>query len=415
MKHCNDVNRKIILKLSGIKIEIPALTIVLILTLPSLNYLLSFLNLNVIIYVLRLMNVLLFCLVLLNAALSYRVGRYVILLFLVLGIIFIEYIRFPINRPALEEVIPSILMQIYYFIVGHEIQDTDNVKKYLERTCLCLLFLAIIVTVFIPDSRENRIMVSNAFFLCALTFSFGKKKDSIFWIFGVISMIFIFLYGRRMHLIYFLIVICVVYLKKWYKESLKKSLVGMSIATIVVALFAFSYRYIINAIYPLLVSMGIQSRSIEMLLGNEFFDLNGRDYLFDTAIYLMKKNPFLGNGIGSTMVVAKNQLRLESSYVASNTHNGILEMGAEFGIIAMLVFIVIHLLILIRIIKMDISTSEELLLFILFATGFLAVLIGGSYLTISQYALFLGYFTSLNKRSKLKQNTVGDWKYGEKL
>lgn len=409
MKYYNNIKKQIILKIPGVKIDIPTLAFVLLLPLPSINYYLGLFNLSIVTYVLRFINIMLVGLILINAFLNHRFGRYVVLFSLVLGVIFIEYIRFPTNRPALIEVAPSMLMQVYFFVVGHEICNTDKIADYLEKVCFCILFIAVVTTVFVPESREDRIVVSNTFFLCALTFFFRKRRGGV--ILGAISMGFIFLYGRRMHLIYFLIVLCVFYLKKWSRESLKKGLAGMSIATIIVTAIALAYRHILNAIYPLLVSLGISSRSIEMMLGNEFFDLNGRDLLYEIAISLIKESPFYGNGIGSTMVAAKKLMRSRGSYVGSNTHNGILEMGAEFGVVAMIVFIIVHLLVLVRIIKMDISESEELLLLILFATGFLAVLIGGSYLTVTQYALFWGFYISLNMRSKSQKSSIRDLKH----
>ena len=87
-------------------------------------------------------------------------------------------------------------------------------------------------------------------------------------------------------------------------------------------------------------SQNTYSRILTRIFEADLFDLSGRDDLFKSSIKLIRKNPVLGNGIGSdTTMIIKERL-YTPDYVLSNggglsVHNGILEFAMEFGLIAL--------------------------------------------------------------------------------
>ncbi len=395
-----NINKSLVVKIGSIRIDVQSLSFSMLLIIPQLSYYLGIMNLNSIVSILHIVNYTLMALLLLNLLLDRKIIKYVLVAFFIFAIIVIEWLRYPSNRPALEEIAPTMLMQAIYFTVSNRASDSETVLNYLTKASYFVFVIAVIGTSLFPAIRDNRIIVSNAFFLCILVYLLYKNKTISHIILGIVSVLFLILFGRRAHVLYFALIISVIYLRKLYKDSVKNKLFSILAVTIFIFMLALFSDYIVSGLYSLLSIAGINSRTLLMMTQGDFYDLNGRDILYEYAFELMRKSPLLGNGIGSTMVLAHNRGRYASStpYSGVNTHNGILEMGAEFGVIAMIIFVIIHVIVLVRIVKFQITETEEHILYILLGTGFWAVLIGASYLNVFQYAMFWGYYLMLRNK-----------------
>ena len=317
---------------------------------------------------------------------------------------------YPMNKPALLEIAPDMFMQIFYFTLGNSCVNDKSIIKtctvfaYFEFVFLTLFVFSTTGRLFMENSRDGYATISNGFFWIALFFTFASKKIKAYRISAIAAFLMMLIYGRRSHVLYYAVTLCIYAFRKMVRDekvTAQKIIIRIFILCVVVTVALF-YRQILILISTFITSFGFNSRTVSMMLGGEFGNLNGRDALYELAWQMTLERPLLGNGIGSTMV-RWVMLHLNTpNYSGCNTHNSILEIGAEFGFPGMIIFIFLAVKMIKTSISFEMTHEEETILFTLMGTGLVSVLIGASYLTSFHFALYCGYYFYLKLKIKYK-------------
>lgn len=384
-----------VFRVGRVKIPIAYITLTVIMTFGIMTTYVS----TPIYILLRLIQYICYGMMIVHFALRYRK-----LTVCVFGIIAVAmagtWVLFPQNRPALNEVIPAVMFQGFYFMVGYSCLEAKTAVKFIRVGAYAdILFTAYVIFIMRGSTDHTAYdIISNGLFWACLFFTFSPKNKARNWTVAAIAFLLILLYGRRSHVLFFVLTILLSLFREVRGKKSRGKLALIILATLVIVVVAINYKSVLLLLSRLEFLGGSSSRTITALLNNDFLDLNGRDALYKTAIDLAKQHPIIGNGIGSTMVAWHDSHIGMPNYLGGNTHNSILEVAAEFGFIGMAVFVIVHVKIIGRITTIPLSPEEKQLLFMLSGTGLISVLVGSSYLNTFRYALFLGYYFRLRAR-----------------
>lgn len=204
--------------------------------------------------------------------------------------------------------------------------------------------------------------------------------------------------------------------KRWYSMAAALFLfvivisIGSRGAAIVFVLFVvydtFQYnkKYIIPSIITIVVfylflpslaswldTIGISSRTLNLLLGDEIGYMSGRDSIYDNALAVFWNSPIKGVGLFGDRVF------LDGAYV----HNFILELYLNWGIIvATLILFYFAWKFIVTYIKSD-KENKNILVKYLFA-GVAPLMASGSYLTDYDLGVFIGVLFLISRQNKMK-------------
>ena len=315
------------------------------------------------------------------------------------------YIVYPYNRPALMELSSSMVLQGFYFIIGYSIDDEKKAVDTLKwGSFIALGYMIYGIFIRGGESLNNYDIVSSGLYWIVLVFLLiSKKKIKYKYILFGISFLLMLIYGRSSHIIYVGLIIVILLFRSWAQSKIKKRLIYLFVIIVLIVCVALSYRTVLDIVINIMDSCAINSRTLVMIKYGEFSDLNGRRELFGLAWQMITEKPFCGHGIGSTMVRWASTHPNMSNYAGCNTHNSILEIGAEFGVIGMILFVFTNCFLIKNIITWELNENQLILIMLLVGTGLISVMVGSSYLNITQYALFIGYYIKLKKKNKLQK------------
>lgn len=156
----------------------------------------------------------------------------------------------------------------------------------------------------------------------------NKKWKKI--IYPAIMIFALLLTGKRAHLVFMIISLCLVYLIYNYKK------VGRSTIKLIVLLNIFILIYLIISIFiPNILVV------YERLFNSDYSTLGGRAQLYEEAIKLFRESPIIGNGWGGYKNYVQYTVgaNYSSEYAKMNTHNIYLQLLCETGVIGFSAFV----------------------------------------------------------------------------
>src|SRR5699024_955298 len=131
-------------------------------------------------------------------------------------------------------------------------------------------------------------------------------------------------------------------------------------------LVTYNYRFLIEKLSLFFNSLGIKSRTLNLFLDtNPGLHLSGREKIYEKSLMLVNNKPFLGGGLTG-----------EVNAVNTNAHN-----------------VVIFYLLLKAFLRSNYQVKE--LIILLFAIGFVPLLVSGTYLTSIQFWILLGLIVNI--------------------
>lgn len=301
----------------------------------------------------------------------------------------------------------STFIFIYNYFVFNES------SHFLSTLIFPLFFICLPAFLYSYSIRDRRVFVNIV-----------EKAATIVLIVGMLISILVFT-GRvslglySMSLSYYMLLPAIVYLKKILKnKSLKDLMLILIILTIILLLgsrgpimcisaymilyiivnrpkltykivtlylgltsllvvIAFNFRTIFLSMYNLLLSFGIDSRTL-LLFARPKVHLSGREILYQDIISQIKESPLLGIGIAGDRL-----------YIGGYVHNILLEIIAGFGVIVGSILIIILIWICYKAIRLR-NRDDSNLAIIWISIGLIPLLVSGTYLADFHFWIFLG-------------------------
>jgi O-antigen ligase len=185
------------------------------------------------------------------------------------------------------------------------------------------------------------------------------------------------------------------------KNRLKaKALVLFLLSTTLISAIVLNFNFFIKQLNNLLIKYGVQSRTIYLLLSDNIDFSTGRSEIFSDTINNIFLNPVLGYGIGGDRVF------LNGTY----PHNIFLEIIAQFGIVLGGIFSLVLIMYWFIGIFLNKNTIDQHLAIIFAGLGLISLFFSGSYLTSSNFWLFMAICISSIHFTKHKLSYINSEK-----
>lgn len=330
-----------------------------------------------------------------------RIGRFLLMSYIFSASIFlINILMFP------ENVIYLLDVSFWFFLIALptalyylSIFDKSIFMSMLIKSAYYQMFAGIII--FVSKLLYNpgydmafsyQILIPVVILLYKITHIKYRTLDVILIISGIILILSI---GSRGPIVAIIAYSILLYVLKLFENRKRQK-------TVIINLFTFFVSFIlilnINRILLLLekklIEFNISSRTLRMIIHGTGDFTTGRSSIYDATILNILEKPFLGYGI------AGDRVFLSGTY----PHNIFLELLAQFGIIVGSIIAVIFLTYSLKGIFFNKNHIEKHLAVMFFGIGFIQLLFSGSYLTSSNFWLFIAICTSSVHFKKTKSN-----------
>lgn len=269
--------------------------------------------------------------------------------FIVTGLVILlalNYIIYPENISAIKTITRMTVTTLPCYILVRSIPDAARIIRIMDHAgCVIILFVTYIQAAGLNMAVDNYLTVSYSILPCmivliGLLYQEFRLRRIFFVITGLFTLI---VYGGRLPLLLLALTVIMfeikAYMKKKNRTKMFLKYIGLSVVILLITLNINQIKLFVLQKYE---TQNTYSRMITRIFEANLLDLSGRDYLYESSLKLIKKNPVLGNGIGADAVMIIKERLYDPDYVLSNggglnTHNGILEFALEFGVAALAV------------------------------------------------------------------------------
>lgn len=196
-----------------------------------------------------------------------------------------------------------------------------------------------------------------------LLISFLKNKRILTGMVSMLGIFMIFIGGARGPIVIVLTVFIIYYIFR--KERLIKKIFSLSTMSIVILLIYYNFNKILIYISNFTIDMGINSRTIKLIINNQFLNSSGRDIISQQQL-----DSFTPLGLG-----------LYGDRVISDVyaHNLFVEILVQFGLIFGCTILGLIIYVIARgLLSKNIYIRDLMIVFI--TSGFLKLFLSGSYL-----------------------------------
>ncbi|NMA67038.1 MAG: hypothetical protein GX957_12535 [Clostridiaceae bacterium] len=332
-----------------------------------------------------------------------RNRRRIFVIYWFTALLFIShYIVFPSNRTFLLAIsFDLFFMNIPVLLYSLALNDFILFGSALKRTADIVMFFGTLTAVFSLFGRTSIGIYSMSlsyYMLLPAIVNLDRLIDKFrvkTLIYFVTSSSVILSLGSRGALLCIAVFLVLKIIKTDTKSTIQKSLGYIGFLTTLVITVVFSNEIIIH-IYNIFVRLGINSRTLRMLLQGNLHVSQSRDRIYQIVWEQVVKKPVLGIGLAGDRAVLEG--------IAVYVHNIFLEIIANFGIIVGSIIILAIAGLLIR--SFFIRDRKKYgLISILVSTGFVHLFLSNSYLIDIKFWLFLGVTLNLNFNTGISQNT----------
>lgn len=259
--------------------------------------------------------------------------------------------------------IPKIIVFFFICITIYQISKNMDIssdffhrfEKYFNKIVIILLPLDILFSFNLIIRKETYYMgISYVLLFYLAVFSICKKnKNKIHYLKIFYIIIFILRYGSRgAILVYSVLIFCYLLNNLYFNKKYKYLL--LNIIIFISGYYIYFKTNLIRLIFQKIASLGINSRTIE-LFQEKGIHLSGRGPVYENVYNSILKNPISIKGIFSDFLVTG---------IESYSHNIILELLYQFGIILGSIFLILILILFIFSIFRKQKTIQDNLIFI---------------------------------------------------
>lgn len=332
---------------------------------------------------------------LISLVLSFRNRRhdFIILLAIFIVLFLVSYLVFPENRSYMFPTVTDFNGNSFYrlflyslplYLLLRNIYEYNLLFRYLLYTARIMVLSGWITYLFfaIKGGFELQYMVFAYDILFGVVFclyDYLRNRNLLSFLLGLSGFLVIIIGGARGPLIcLFSFVLLYIMLNAG----------GNKIRTIsIVGLISIGGVYINNNLIMLATNIkttlfnqfGLQSRTLDLIIQNEFFNQSGRDIIQDTLVQHIWQNPLFGHGMFG------DRFLLKGAYA----HNFFIEILTQYGIIFGTIIIGVVLILIFRglIGRQDQLYKDLVLLFL--PCGLIKLFLSNSYLLEPYFFLLL--------------------------
>jgi len=330
-----------------------------------------------------------------------RIGPFFVLTYVFWGVLFlVTMLIYPENFEYLIEVsfwlfLICLPTALYYLAIRDKLIFLDMLllSGYFQMILGLIIFISMIITTPNYDMVFSYLLlVPIVIITYKVLFIRFKLIDIILIIVAIAAILTV---GSRGPLLSYMIYIMLLILSYILKKKTKiKDLAILFIAQVVLVILTLNINELFNLLDKLdklFLKYGIQSRTLYLIMSDNIDFSTGRSDIFSNTISYITQRPILGYGI------AGDRVFLNGTY----PHNILLEILAQFGVAFGGLIIAIFAFYWISALCFNKSKVEQHLAIIFAGIGLISLFYSGSFLTSSNYWLFMAIcISSVNFRKK---------------
>ena len=339
-----------------------------------------------------------------------RVGSFIILTYTSIGIMFLlTMLIYPQNYKYLIEVLFWLFLiclptAFFYLAIRDKTIFLNMLllSGYFQMTLGFVIFISMILATPTYDMTFSYLfLVPIVIITYKIFFVKFKFIDSILIIFAIAAILTV---GSRGPLLAYLIFIMLLTVNYIFTRKIKiKTITIIFIAQVSFIILVLNISELLIVFDKLLFEYGIKSRTIYLLMSDNIDISTGRVEISTNTISYITRKPILGYGI------AGDRVFLNGTY----PHNIFLEILAQFGFVFGGILIAAFVIYWIRGLFFNKGNAEHHLAIIFSGIGLISLFYSGSYLTSSNYWLFMAICLSFGnfQRRIIKNVDTADNSY----
>ena len=277
----------------------------------------------------------------------------IIIVYAISGIIFLlSFLVFPQNKEAILSILKNFFLYgLTSLILPWEICNDKNLYKKILNISKITFFFSLLYLMILMAKGEGiyNLWLSSYFFFAAIfnLYDAYKNRRSSSIIIGILSFITLFSTGSRTYLMLYIsfaiLLLAIILVRKICAMNSKKKIIAISIillALVLLTVICINYKKICNELFYLLKDKGIEIRILRLLATGNFFISNDRiNVMYPTITQIISKNWLWGLGIGGdrnllyNMYLNNGTVRPDAGIEAYYSHNILLEIYSNFGIV----------------------------------------------------------------------------------
>lgn len=274
-----------------------------------------------------------------------------------------------------------------------------KLKKDFNKVLFMLFFIDILFTLNLIEKSKNYSMgISYSLLFYLATYSICKKSKKKIDYFELFYMfLFIFRYGSRGAILTYIVLIFFYKLNTLYFNKKYKMLFLYTIFSIG-GYYTFFKTNLVGLIFQKIASLGIKSRTI-ILLQHKGIHLSGRGEVYKNVYNSIKNSPFSIKGVFSDFFVTG---------IDSYSHNIVLELLYQFGVICGGFLILILLFLFLSSVFRKQKSIQDNFIFIFAIISIVHLMISSTVWGSVEFWTWIGLYLGKNQyqSKKLRNNLI---------
>lgn len=316
--------------------------------------------------------------------------------FLAIIVIALNFALFPENYQFPSTVNTFVLLCFPLFVVGSIIDDFAKLKAFVRPVCY---IISIFIVGLLLLSLSGKIVLLNEWGNEGYSMGFGNScalpamfmiwffledKKIIHLLLSVLIVLGIISFGSRGPLVS-LVVFSIVY---YSILNLRKNPLMVFGGFFICLILFFNLNSVLGGIGQLLNSLGIHSRTINLIFsGEQELHMSNRDVMADQLMSILDQSPLEVRGINA-----------EWNVLGIYAHNIFLEIFFQFGLILGSLVLLYILIRMIKTLRMDITKEMSVFTLIFMCNSLSQSLVSGSIWTLPYFWLWISLVYSYNRR-----------------
>lgn len=311
--------------------------------------------------------------------------------FIVLAVFAISYYMHPENREYFNERNMSLLFYnaIPFFILGICV----DFRKNLVQTLIKISYITIMANLlYLPYYMSTRQLSDDSMWMAYLimlptlmaiygVFSYDTNTGKRLWpiLFSVIGIVYILSMGTRGPAVIVAAYFCIMFYRNSKRNIWLKLLLILAVIIVTLVIISNQYIGILYSLRSFLLSRGLSTRSIDLLIQGEFIShTSNRDVIYELLFSKLKERPLTGYGVFG-----------EWRFVNYSAHNIFLELCMNFGYPIGILLMGTHIFLVMKayVVSNNSIAKDMILLFSCYA--YIRGIFGGNYLNL-EFTFLLG-------------------------
>ena len=251
-----------------------------------------------------------------------------------IGLMYVNYRLFPLTHDSYDEYFMFIRQIVFVYIPSLTVAlKINNFSGYIVNFRKLGIFgIGFMIIAYFMNYTQRWDYQLFGVQLCPFvimlypSYLLYHNKSDLIWI--IVGFLFLMAGGRQSFVGFFIGMMVVYYSIRLNHLTIQQLVVRLMLVLFLLLFIVLLLPYLIVLLGDVVNVMGMDSRTMDMLTGNELFSTSTRDSIYELSMFYIRSNLYDIKGLFAD----RYMLRITDSWIAY-PHNLILELMMDFGVI----------------------------------------------------------------------------------